>query len=327
MTGARVAALVTVLVAALGIKVFAASQTSAGRTLLEVASRARLVDLRVLPRDDGDETVEFESDGLRITAALYRPRPAPTGAAVVVVHGGTRAARRLALYTLLGRDLAGRGHLVLAIDLRGFGDSDRPRSLAPEEWAVERDVVAAVGYLLGRPEVDPGRIHVVGHSMGAAYALAAAASDPRIAKVAAVSSPRRVYERVFGSEAPDRDAVHRRFTRLVNSEQPVPLELFMEIASAWKMTNYVDHFTGGTHQQLLLVDMADDRPGHRGLLEAFYERVSEPKDYVTIPGADHYANSRNVKRAVVYDRRALRRLSDVIDGWIAPPTGVGNADS
>lgn len=64
------------------------------------------------------------------------------------------------------------GFRVFQFDYRGFGHSDKA-TLSNQGFA--EDAVAALRYLRSRPDVDPDRIIVYGHSMGAAYALAAGA--------------------------------------------------------------------------------------------------------------------------------------------------------
>jgi acetyl esterase/lipase len=65
------------------------------------------------------------------------------------------------------------GFRVFQFDYRGFGHSDAAPMSNPGFAA---DASAALRYLRSRPDVDPDRILVYGHSMGGAYALAAAAS-------------------------------------------------------------------------------------------------------------------------------------------------------
>jgi uncharacterized protein len=64
------------------------------------------------------------------------------------------------------------GFRVFQFDYRGFGHSERA-PLSNQGFA--EDAVAALRYLRSRPDVDPDRIIVYGHSMGAAYALAVGA--------------------------------------------------------------------------------------------------------------------------------------------------------
>jgi uncharacterized protein len=132
------------------------------------------------PGDEGlpyrDVTLTAE-DGTRL-AGWYVP--SRTGAAVVVLHGsGSSRLNVLEHVGVLGR----AGYGVMAIDARGHGKSGgEPMDLG---WFAGLDIGAGVSYLSGRPEVDPGRIAVLGVSMGGVGALTAAAEDPRIAAVVA----------------------------------------------------------------------------------------------------------------------------------------------
>jgi dienelactone hydrolase len=52
-------------------------------------------------------------------------------------------------------------------------------------WWGDRDVAAAVSFLVRQPGIQAGKIAVLGESMGGEQALAAAGSDPRIRAVVA----------------------------------------------------------------------------------------------------------------------------------------------
>ena len=288
--------------------------------LVYVAARARLVHLRTGLEDEGDRAVVFQSDGLRIAGSLYWPSGRPDGSAVILVHGNSPSGRRLGLYPLLARAVATRGYPVLTIDLRGFGESDEPGTAAPDDWDARRDISAAVTYLGSLPGIDITRVYVVGHSMGGAYAVAAAATDDRIAGIAALSPPRRVDERILAPGAPDRDFFYRRFARVRaargHPEGHVPIGLFLHIARVWRLENYAGHFAAPGHQPILLVDGGREAPEDRAFLRRLYRAMSPPKRYVTLSGSNHHANSTQVGRLVVYDARALAALADTIDAWL-----------
>ena len=87
--------------------------------------------------------------------------------------------------------LAGHGYGVLLPDARGHGRSGgRAMDFG---WYGDRDVEAAVTYLSGMHGVDPGRIGVVGLSMGGEEAIGAAAADPRIRAVVAEGATNRTF--------------------------------------------------------------------------------------------------------------------------------------
>jgi dienelactone hydrolase len=85
--------------------------------------------------------------------------------------------------------LAGSGYALVLIDARGHGDS---RGTAMDfGWYGDLDIAAGTAFLASRPEVDPGRIGVVGFSMGGEEAIGAAAADPRIRAVVAEGATAR----------------------------------------------------------------------------------------------------------------------------------------
>jgi len=86
----------------------------------------------------------------------------------------------------LARALNDRAHHVLLFDFRAHGRSEgRFTSLGYREV---HDLLGAVAFLQTRPEYTPGRLGVLGFSMGAVAAILAAARCPAIAAVVADSS-------------------------------------------------------------------------------------------------------------------------------------------
>ena len=66
----------------------------------------------------------------------------------------------------------------MLFDARGHGQSDGDGPITILKFA--EDIQSAVDYLVARREFDPGRIGVLGHSIGASAAIIAAISDNRI---------------------------------------------------------------------------------------------------------------------------------------------------
>lgn len=98
--------------------------------------------------------------------------------AVVCIHGITQHG---GIYAELGERLAAGGHFVVAVDLRGHGDSGRE-----PPWNVETHV-ADLFETLGGLGVE--RASWVGHSFGGRVAAAAAASEPGRARSLALLDP------------------------------------------------------------------------------------------------------------------------------------------
>lgn len=156
------------------------------------------------PRVPRGEEVTFPAtDGLVIHATLWQGAR-PDVPAIVLVHQLSRD--RTEWRPLVARLLAPTALTVLALDLRGHGASTRRpdggeidwRSMTPADWVgVERDVAGALRFLesgAGR-SLRPARLAIAGSSIGSSAAIRAAASDPRVAGVAALS-PGRAYRGV-----------------------------------------------------------------------------------------------------------------------------------
>ena len=80
--------------------------------------------------------------------------------------------------------LAARGVAVLRVDDRGVGKSGGLETLANVTTSgFADDARAEVAFLRSRPEIDPERIALVGHSEGGSIAPMLAASDPQIAAI------------------------------------------------------------------------------------------------------------------------------------------------
>lgn len=84
--------------------------------------------------------------------------------------------------------LSRRGMAVLRMDDRGVGGSGGATlDVTTADFA--DDVGAAVAWLRARPDVDPARIALAGHSEGGIIAPLVAAEDPRIAAVVLMAGP------------------------------------------------------------------------------------------------------------------------------------------
>lgn len=106
--------------------------------------------------------------------------PSTNGAAVAVLHGsGSTRSGVLDQAAVLAR----HGYGVLLYDDRGHGRSGGAGM--DFGWWGDLDVAAAISYLESRPDVEPGRIGVLGLSMGGEQAINAAATDSRIRAVVA----------------------------------------------------------------------------------------------------------------------------------------------
>lgn len=132
-----------------------------------------------VPTPSEFESVRFPTSGGLTLHGWFMPArehasgggPAPT---VLHVHGNTGdVANHRGACEFLSR----LGFNVLLFDYRGFGRSDVPDGPLTREGLAE-DTLAALDYLASRPDIDISRIAVYGYSLGATFALYAAAERP-----------------------------------------------------------------------------------------------------------------------------------------------------
>ncbi|TVR22738.1 MAG: alpha/beta fold hydrolase [Nitriliruptor sp.] len=142
------------------------------------------------PADLGVAAEDIEltaADGTRLRAWFLPGPAAAAGArslpAVVVLHGWGSAATDL---LPAAPELLAAGLPLLYLDVRGHGRSDPVDFMSMPRFAEDLDT--AVAWLRRHPRIDPDRIGVIGHSVGAGACLLAASRDPRIAAVIAIAA-------------------------------------------------------------------------------------------------------------------------------------------
>lgn len=131
-----------------------------------------------------EEDVVFASDGLEIAGKLRLPEGAEGGKrrpAFAILHGF--GSNKSAGNVLRPCDfLTELGYATLRFDMRGCGDSGgEPGRLICLEQV--EDTRNAISFLRTRPEIDPGRIALIGSSFGAAVAIYTGGVDERVAAV------------------------------------------------------------------------------------------------------------------------------------------------
>jgi uncharacterized protein len=214
----------------------------------------------VLP---GAEDVSFETtDGLRLAGWFVPARPgdpadragrARPAVLVCNANAGDRSMR-----ARLAAALARMGLAVLLFDYRGYGGNPGH----PTEEGLAADARAALGYLEGRPEVDPERVIYFGESLGAAVALRLATERPPAALV--LRSP-------FASLA----EVGRRLYPVL----PVSLLLRDRYDSA--------ALAGRLDTPLLVVAGGRDQIIPASHSRRLFDAAPQPKRLVVLDGADH----------------------------------------
>ncbi len=133
-----------------------------------------------------DEPVTFRNTAANVGFAGTLTLPQGTGRfpAVLLISGSGAQDRDSTImghkpFLLLADTLTRQGIAVLRVDDRGVGGTDRG-TIVPTSADLADDARAGVAYLAGRPDIDPARIGLIGHSEGASIAALVAADTPAV---------------------------------------------------------------------------------------------------------------------------------------------------
>jgi uncharacterized protein len=145
------------------------------------------------------------ADGAPVTGDLYLPG-ADTPPLVIVIHG-FKGFKDWGCFPWIGRTLADNGLAAAVINLSHNGVGANPETFERldlferDTWSKRlhdlRQVIdaAQAGALNGKARPNPGRLGLLGHSMGGGLAILAAAKDERvrgIVTLAGVNTPNRI---------------------------------------------------------------------------------------------------------------------------------------
>jgi pimeloyl-ACP methyl ester carboxylesterase len=268
------------------------------------------------------ETVFLETDGLRLVADLYLPPGQGPAPALVMLHGSSRWGRKIGINRLLSSNLAKQGYVVLAIDFRGFGESDNPIPADDtSSWRMENDIRAGVDYLAAHARVMGGKIDLVGHSMGGAYGIYGGIHDERIGKIVAVGPPRRWLER-FQEE---KMAFVEGFAKRRNLEQPVSLEVVSTVEALYAVDHTFGYFEQQGHKPLLLIDGGLESQEDRAFLRYHHGKMCEPTQYATMEGTCHYFGIIGLewlesvpvlRNMLIYDHKIVGEVVGLINSFL-----------
>jgi pimeloyl-ACP methyl ester carboxylesterase len=130
-------------------------------------------------RDASAEIVSIQAaDGLTLVGEFYASESSAPALLLLHMLGSRRSAWEPLMPTLVDA-----GYNVLAVDMRGHGDTG-----SAQDWtAAEQDVTAWLDWLNDQPSVSVNQISIIGASIGANLALIGCAYDERCQTVIALS--------------------------------------------------------------------------------------------------------------------------------------------
>jgi len=170
-------------------------------TMIRLGLRAPRIRARTVPSDCGlpFRNIRLPTANNKHIHGWFVPANRQFAPTLIVLHGwGGNSEMMLPLADPFCRD----GYALLFIDARNHGASDSDSFSSLPRFA--EDLESALDWLQQQPETDPGRIGLIGHSLGAAAALLLASRRHDIAAVVSLASfahPERVMRRYLAARS------------------------------------------------------------------------------------------------------------------------------
>lgn len=161
---------------------------------------------RPLPYVEEEVRIQNAAAGITLAGTLSRPNgPAGRVPAVLLLSGSGAQDRDEGLFGhrpffVLADHLVRQGIAVLRVDDRGVGGSGGTYASATL-FDLADDALAAVDFLKARPEIDPLRVGVLGHSEGSLIAPIVATKTTNLAFLVLLAAPGMTGEALLYSQA------------------------------------------------------------------------------------------------------------------------------
>jgi fermentation-respiration switch protein FrsA (DUF1100 family) len=198
--------------------------------------------------------------------------------------------------------LAGHGYGVLLYDQRASGESEgKTRSFG---WADVDDVPAALEFLVGREEVDGGRVGVLGFSLGGQIALRAAAELDDLRAVVAEEPGFSTPEDLPWVKTPE-----ARWVALTYRLGFKGLEWWTGVRNPSGVVESLPRIP--PRPVFFIAAGPSEDPGNR-TVRYFYENAGEPKEWWHVPEAGHGEVPR--VRGKAYEGRIVSFFSKALLG-------------
>ncbi|MGB9676483.1 MAG: alpha/beta hydrolase [Candidatus Bathyarchaeales archaeon] len=133
------------------------------------------------------ENVWIKCEEVRLYGEIYIPKNVPAPA-LLICHGmNAQGFHLLKIYSELAKRACESGFVSLLFDFRGVGKSSGKFDYG---FGEQEDVRCMLNYLASRPEVNPNKIFVVGHSLGGVVSIYAIRNDKRVRGLVLWSTPK-----------------------------------------------------------------------------------------------------------------------------------------
>lgn len=231
------------------------------------------------------EAVTFPgAAGTSLAARLDRPTGAPPRAFALFAHCFTCSKESRAA-TFVGEALADAGFGTLRFDFTGLGGSEG--EFANTDFSSNvADLVAAADWLR-RTHRPPALL--VGHSLGGAAVLAAAARIPEAVAVATINAPADTayVARLFGARRAEIEAVGEAEVTLAGRTFRIRREFLADIEGRKLATDIA-----ALHRALLVFHAPRDATVGIDNAAAIFGAAKHPKSFVSLDDADHLLTRR-----------------------------------
>jgi hypothetical protein len=235
---------------------------------------------------------------LTLPAAGHAPFPAVvtlTGSGAHYRDGNRTPAHPYRPFRQIAETLAGCGVATLRLDDRGVGESTGDASAATAADTAT-DAEAALTFLRARPEIDPARVGLIGHSYGGEIAPMVAAADPAVAAVVLLAGPARSFRETMRYQ-------HRY--RIENDPGIAPADRAEALAEA--MIQQDANVKASTEAWRASIQDRDPLPTARRLrmpvliLQGSTDRAVPPGDAALLERAIREGGNRRVERLLFRD--------------------------
>lgn len=224
------------------------------------------------------DKIEFESNGITLAGLLESPDEDPIRAYALFAHCFT-CSKDIAAASRISRALVGLGYAVLRFDFTGLGNSDGDFSNTNFSSNIE-DLISAADFLRERyraPQL------LIGHSLGGAAVLKAAASIAEVTAVATIGAPFNA-EHVSKQLESDLNTISKEGEAevdLAGRKFKIKKQFVDDIRSQDS-----DHIAK-LRRALLILHSPIDETVNITEAEKIYLQALHPKSFISLDNADH----------------------------------------